>query len=107
MASRETVMSLSFGYCGTHAPPFCISVDHPDANATVPFMDKHQTDEDNQDKDEGFGRVGMGGTFDHLHAGHKLLLTAAAFVTRDELICGLTGKSSTVSLWDLISWYFR
>lgn len=34
----------------------------------------------------------LGGTFDHLHAGHKILLTMAAFVTSRRLIVGVTGK---------------
>lgn len=32
----------------------------------------------------------LGGTFDHIHDGHKILLTIAAFVTSDRLIVGLT-----------------
>jgi pantetheine-phosphate adenylyltransferase len=34
----------------------------------------------------------LGGTFDHLHAGHKILLAMAAWIARDKLIIGLTGK---------------
>lgn len=33
----------------------------------------------------------VAGTFDRLHAGHRLLLTCAALVTRDELYVGVTG----------------
>lgn len=33
----------------------------------------------------------VGGTFDHLHDGHKILLLMAAFVTRKHLIVGVTG----------------
>lgn len=32
----------------------------------------------------------VGGTFDHFHDGHKMLLTAAAFVTKTKLIIGVT-----------------
>lgn len=39
----------------------------------------------------GFAAVAVGGTFDHLHIGHKLLLTLAAFVCRTRLIVGVTG----------------
>ena len=35
--------------------------------------------------------VALGGTFDHLHAGHKILLTMAALVARSRLIIGITG----------------
>ncbi|CCK72390.1 putative pantetheine-phosphate adenylyltransferase KNAG_0K00220 [Huiozyma naganishii CBS 8797] len=34
----------------------------------------------------------LGGTFDHIHDGHKILLTVAAFITSSRLIIGLTGK---------------
>ncbi|KAF9448022.1 Nucleotidylyl transferase [Macrolepiota fuliginosa MF-IS2] len=32
----------------------------------------------------------LGGTFDHLHAGHKILLSMAAWITSDKLIVGMT-----------------
>ncbi|KAK4050887.1 hypothetical protein OIV83_003309 [Microbotryomycetes sp. JL201] len=35
----------------------------------------------------------LGGTFDHLHAGHKILLTMAASVTTRKLICGVTDEA--------------
>ncbi|KAI9592808.1 hypothetical protein BDF19DRAFT_387897 [Syncephalis fuscata] len=35
----------------------------------------------------------IGGTFDHLHAGHKILLTMAAWITNDRLFCGVTDGS--------------
>lgn len=34
--------------------------------------------------------VALGGTFDHLHAGHKILLTMAAFICTKRLIVGVT-----------------
>ncbi|QRG37255.1 hypothetical protein FDK38_001627 [Candidozyma auris] len=34
----------------------------------------------------------VGGTFDHLHDGHKILLSAAAFATSTHLIVGITGQ---------------
>ena len=36
--------------------------------------------------------VCVGGTFDHLHAGHKLLLTATALVARKTVIIGVSRK---------------
>lgn len=33
----------------------------------------------------------MGGTFDHMHLGHKLLLTQACLLTVDTLHIGITG----------------
>lgn len=35
----------------------------------------------------------VGGTFDHLHSGHKLLLTTAALYSTDKLRCGVTGDA--------------
>ncbi|GAV29213.1 hypothetical protein PMKS-002695 [Pichia membranifaciens] len=35
--------------------------------------------------------VAVGGTFDHLHDGHKILLSASAFLTEKTLIVGVTG----------------
>jgi bifunctional ADP-heptose synthase (sugar kinase/adenylyltransferase) len=34
----------------------------------------------------------LGGTFDHLHGGHKILLTMAACITAKRLIVGLTSE---------------
>ncbi|CCH46211.1 D-beta-D-heptose 7-phosphate kinase [Wickerhamomyces ciferrii] len=34
--------------------------------------------------------VALGGTFDHFHDGHKILLTAGAFLAKDKLIVGIT-----------------
>ncbi|CCM06878.1 uncharacterized protein FIBRA_09186 [Fibroporia radiculosa] len=34
--------------------------------------------------------VAMGGTFDHLHAGHKILLSMAAWIASERLIVGIT-----------------
>lgn len=39
----------------------------------------------------------MGGTFDHLHAGHKILLTMAAFITSRRLIVGVSGEYRSTS----------
>jgi cytidyltransferase-like protein len=40
-----------------------------------------------------FPVVAMGGTFDHLHAGHKILLSCAAFLATSKLIVGMTSDS--------------
>lgn len=39
-----------------------------------------------------------GGTFDHLHAGHKILLSMAAWITGQKLIVGITGMTSLLDL---------
>jgi phosphopantetheine adenylyltransferase len=33
----------------------------------------------------------VGGTFDHLHSGHKVLLTGSALITNKKLTIGLSG----------------
>ncbi|KAJ1971922.1 hypothetical protein H4R35_004976 [Dimargaris xerosporica] len=39
-----------------------------------------------------FTTTAIGGTFDHLHSGHKLLLTMAAWVTQKTLYCGVSDE---------------
>lgn len=39
-----------------------------------------------------FPVVALGGTFDHLHAGHKILLSMAAWITSHKIIVGVTGE---------------
>jgi len=39
-----------------------------------------------------FPVVALGGTFDHLHAGHKILLSMAAWIARKKVIVGVTGR---------------
>ncbi|KAJ6502408.1 hypothetical protein C8R45DRAFT_895810 [Mycena sanguinolenta] len=40
-----------------------------------------------------FPVVALGGTFDHLHAGHKILLSMAAFIASTKLIVGVTSDA--------------
>lgn len=35
--------------------------------------------------------VALGGTFDHIHAGHKILLSMAAWIADEKVIVGVTG----------------
>ncbi|KAF9911062.1 hypothetical protein EC991_004935 [Linnemannia zychae] len=37
-----------------------------------------------------FGDVALGGTFDHLHAGHKILLSMTAWIANHRVVCGVT-----------------
>lgn len=39
-----------------------------------------------------FQRVAVGGTFDHIHAGHKILLTMTALLAEDSMVVGVTGN---------------
>lgn len=50
-----------------------------------------------------FEQVAVGGTFDHMHAGHKILLTMTALLASKKLYCGITGSisftSNVVVIW--------
>ena len=35
----------------------------------------------------------LGGTFDHLHSGHKVLLSQAALLVSKRILCGVTGDA--------------
>ncbi|CAO3637070.1 unnamed protein product [Cunninghamella blakesleeana] len=50
-----------------------------------------------EDQLEIFNKVAVGGTFDQLHAGHKILLTMTALSTRKSLIVGVTDDVMLVS----------
>lgn len=43
-------------------------------------------------EEESFQSVALGGTFDHLHSGHKLMLSLASLVTCDRILCGITAS---------------
>lgn len=44
-----------------------------------------------------FGNVAVGGTFDRMHAGHRLLLTATALVCTKHVFMGVTGADPSFS----------
>lgn len=50
--------------------------------------------EEVQEKGEGslfkYGTTVVAGTFDHLHSGHRLLLTQTALLTKDRMFVGVT-----------------
>ena len=66
-------------------------------DATGTSSDVFEKDEnvDNVRASRGFAKVSVGGTFDRLHAGHRLLLAAAALATHKEgtLLVGVTGEA--------------
>ncbi|EPQ58000.1 Nucleotidylyl transferase [Gloeophyllum trabeum ATCC 11539] len=41
--------------------------------------------------------VALGGTFDHLHAGHKILLSMSAWIAQEKVIVGVTGDKLLVN----------
>jgi hypothetical protein len=36
----------------------------------------------------------LGGTFDHMHCGHNLLITMSAILARTRIVCGVAGETS-------------
>ncbi|KAG0210928.1 hypothetical protein BGX28_008765 [Mortierella sp. GBA30] len=46
-----------------------------------------------KDQEGEYRDVALGGTFDHLHAGHKILLSMTAWITSHRVVCGVTDDS--------------
>lgn len=44
-----------------------------------------------------FKRVAIGGTFDRLHAGHKLMLSVAAMLASESILCGITDDDAMIA----------
>lgn len=49
-----------------------------------------------------FPVVAIGGTFDRLHAGHKLMLSIASLLASKSIVCGITGIILCILLLDCI-----
>ena len=61
-----------------------------------------EKEEDEEKKTNGkqktYGNVCLGGTFDRLHAGHKILLTKACLVATERIVVGVTDYSNSPKL---------
>ncbi|KAK9366063.1 hypothetical protein V1509DRAFT_666567 [Lipomyces kononenkoae] len=64
-----------------------------EAGLVIDSTDEDGGDLDDEGEEAQYPVVALGGTFDHLHDGHKILLTMAGFLTRDSLIIGVTGEA--------------
>lgn len=72
------------------------SVNCADGTAWISIPRTHESRVPNQFTTESYNRfdtVAVGGTFDRLHAGHRLLLTTAAWAAKKTLHIGVTGNA--------------
>ncbi|THU81257.1 Nucleotidylyl transferase [Dendrothele bispora CBS 962.96] len=64
----------------------------PSTSPNPPINDDKNTNEPST-----YPVVALGGTFDHLHAGHKILLSMAAWIANTKIIVGVTDTSLLTS----------
>ncbi|KAK9240453.1 hypothetical protein V1525DRAFT_395004 [Lipomyces kononenkoae] len=64
-----------------------------EAGLVIDSTDEEGGDLDDEGEEAQYPIVALGGTFDHLHDGHKILLTMAGFLTGESLIIGVTGEA--------------
>ena len=78
-----------------HLPPWTTELQHVDLDNTVsPCGLKPALSHPVPNSSEippSFPVVALGGTFDHLHSGHKILLSMAAWIATEKAIVGVTG----------------
>lgn len=97
-ATVDVVIEVLFGEREMHRTG---NVDSRDANTSVLSETSHsleevgsRTDKKAESESEPVATqpetVALGGTFDHLHAGHKILLTMACWLARRRVIVGIT-----------------
>ncbi|VDQ03685.1 unnamed protein product [Trichobilharzia regenti] len=70
---------------------FSFIIDESDLDPTV--VDDKSNDDDDKSLDEAYqdiSHVCLGGTFDRLHNGHKILLTVGALLAKQQLLIGIT-----------------
>lgn len=65
-------------------------------NHVVPSPNNHPVETDSKDQNK-YSVSALGGTFDHIHDGHKILLSMSAFLTSERLIVGLTDEELLVN----------
>ena len=95
-----TLSELNFVYFGAADS---VALNSPMHSLFFPFKDLEQNPLTFDDKEKGeksglflktnqYENVILGGTFDHLHAGHKLLLSQAALLSHTSVTLGISGN---------------
>eukprot|EP00967_Tisochrysis_lutea_P067535 scaffold88214_cov18-Tisochrysis_lutea.AAC.1 len=68
----------------------------PQPQVNVAHQDQQQGLEEPPSQPLCFQRIALGGTFDRLHCGHRLLLATAALIAQDTAYVGITGVEGMV-----------
>ncbi|KAJ3822075.1 hypothetical protein EV361DRAFT_793415 [Lentinula raphanica] len=89
----EVIYRLSGDVIAAALPPSLLEVSHRYITTTID--EGRHTPEASEDADMPplFPVVALGGTFDHLHAGHKILLSMAAWIASQKVIVGVTDST--------------
>ncbi|CAL9729500.1 phosphopantetheine adenylyltransferase [Monosporozyma unispora] len=66
------------------------------SDSIIHSANHHPVGNDSKDQNK-YSVCALGGTFDHIHDGHKILLTMSAFLTSKRLIVGLTDEELLVN----------
>lgn len=66
---------------------------HDDTGSSASSSSLSQSDgRTSEREDSHLGTIALGGTFDHLHAGHKILLSMACWLAGRRVIVGISGE---------------
>ncbi|VVT56351.1 uncharacterized protein SAPINGB_P004995 [Magnusiomyces paraingens] len=94
-------------YAGANGPAYSLNgIVEEDEDVNMSDLNRLKSDEDELTKrtkgKDSAGEwehdvVAVGGTFDHLHDGHRLLLTVAGYLAKEKLIAGITGSELLVN----------